>query len=232
MKRTIAVVPARSGSKGFRNKNIAKLNGKTLLELAVGVARDCEHIDEVIVSTDSPVYESIATAAGATSFGLRRPELSGDTVKSIAVVLDLLESMKDSADVLVLLQPTSPLRTPKEISDMVQMVQDQDVDAVVSLSRVNEPHPYKLKTMNDDGDIRPFIEKSDSEIPRQLLPQAFRLSGSIYVNTVSSLLSERTFLPEKTKGYVVNRCLNIDGEEDFLLLETLHRLQRVAVYGA
>jgi len=123
--KVLAIVPARCGSKGFPNKNIAKICNKTLLELAIQVGVECELVDDVYISTDCKEYEDIAIKAGAKSLGLREKYLASDTAKSINVVIDLINKLNKSYDYLVLLQPTSPIRTPQDIVSMLNVLQEK-----------------------------------------------------------------------------------------------------------
>ncbi|KQS89472.1 MULTISPECIES: cytidylyltransferase domain-containing protein [unclassified Rhizobium] len=220
--KVLAVVPARAGSKGFPNKNIAKIGGVTLLEWAVRVGKDCPLVSDVYVSTDSEAYESIGLAAGAKSAGLRPAHLASDSAKTVDVILDLLDQLPTRYDYVVLLQPTSPIRKAEDIAAMIAKVQEAQADAAVSVARLEEPHPHKLKAISDDGFIRPFIEGTSSEVPRQALPPAYLLNGALYVVRTSALQQYRTFLPAKTVAYVMGRGVNVDTPEDFVLLESMY----------
>lgn len=228
--KNIALIPARSGSKGFPDKNIAKLAGKTLIELAVKVAIDSKMIDEVFVSTDSSQYEKYALNAGAKSLGLRPQELAEDYVKTIDVALNFIENNPQEITNLILLQPTSPMRSPKQIDDMLIQLNHDKVDAVVTIEKVDEPHPYKMKKI-ENGYVKEFVSDSSSEMPRQLLPDVYKLTGGIYVNRIDSIIRDKTFLPAKTAGYLVGKSINIDSEEDYILLSALHEKDMIDVYG-
>ncbi|OBZ92232.1 hypothetical protein ADU59_27415 [Pararhizobium polonicum] len=220
--KVLAIVPARAGSKGFPNKNIAKIGGITLLEWAVRVAKDCPTISDIYVSTDSETYESIGIAAGAKSAGLRPTHLASDSAKTVDVVLDLLDRLGERYDYVVLLQPTSPVRHARDIDTMIAKIGENQANAAVSVARLEEPHPHKLKAIGDDGFIKPFIEGTSSEIPRQALPPAYLLNGALYVVRTAALLQYKTFLPAKTIPYVMGRGINVDTPEDFMLLESMY----------
>jgi len=229
--KVLAVVPARCGSKGFPNKNIASIGGKTLLELAVKVGIDCKIIDDLYISTDCKSYEDIALIAGANSLGLRPEEFATDKAKSIDVIIDLLEKIEEEYEYIVLLQPTSPVREPKDIELMIEKMQNSDADAIVSVVKLEEPHPYKLKAIDEDGNIRPFIDGTTSEVPRQSLPDAYALNGAIYVTRVNTILKEKTFLPHKTLPYVMSTNINIDSEEDFIFMKAMYESNKIKIYG-
>jgi len=229
--KTVAIVPARKGSKGFPNKNYAKIGSKTLIELAVILGKECPFIEEVYISTDSTEYESIALASGAKSVGLRRKTLSEDSTKTFDVVIDLLGRVYENYDLVLLLQPTSPLRMPEDIVNIMQLLKSTNADAAVSLEKIVEPHPYKMKRITENGIVKPLLENTSSEIPRQLLPEVYIPNGAFYLIKTDVLINKKTFLPENTVGYVMERSVNIDTECDFILLNELYRLGRVEIFG-
>lgn len=229
--KVLAIVPARCGSKGFPNKNIAKIGDKTLLELAIKVGVDCKLIDDVYVSTDCNNYEKIAIDAGANSIGLRPKELASDTAKSVDVIIDLINKIDKEYDYLVLLQPTSPIRTPNDIESMLNIVKEHDAKASVSVCKIEEPHPYKLKLLDDSGYVKSFIDGTTSEVSRQSLPDIYALNGSIYLTKIDTLLENKTFLPENTMPYIMEHNINIDSEEDFIFLEAMNERKKVTIWG-
>lgn len=226
----LAVVPARSGSKGFPNKNIASLNNVSLLEMAVLTGSGCKSVTDVYISTDSPEYEKIALGSGARSVGLRPANLASDTAKTSDVVLDMLGKLEKHYDYIVLLQPTSPLRTSDDIDNMLQLTISKNADACVSLNKIEEPHPHKMKSLTESGYVRPFLEGTTSEMPRQSLPPVYALNGAIYVVRTDVFIRQKSFLPENTLPYIMNRSINIDREEDFILLKSLFESGKISLY--
>ncbi len=220
--KVLAIIPARSGSKGFPHKNIAKLGGVTLLEWAVRAAKDCPAVSDVYLSTDSEAYEAIGLAAGAKSAGLRPAHLATDQAKTVDVVLDLLERLEERYDYVLLLQPTSPIRSAQDIEAMIARILEADAEAAVSVARLEEPHPHKVKAIGEDGFVRPFIEGASSEVARQSLPPAYLLNGALYVVSTAALLRDKSFLPKKTVPYVMPNRINVDTHEDFILLEAAY----------
>ena len=184
-------------------------------------------MDDVYVSTDCKEYENIALKAGAKSLGLRLPEFATDSAKSIDVVIDLINSLEEKYHYLVLLQPTSPIREPKDIDYMINLL---NVDACVSVSQFDEPHPFKLKSIDSNGYVKSFIDGTTSEVPRQSLPKVYALNGAIYITKVETILNEKTFLPKKTMPYIMNTNINIDSEEDFIFLEAMVQKKKVKVW--
>jgi CMP-N,N'-diacetyllegionaminic acid synthase len=227
----VAVVPARSGSKGFPGKNIATIKGRSLLELAVQAGVDSGCVDNVYVSTDSPEYEKIAVAAGAKSTGLRAADLADDKARTVDVLVDLLGRLP-SNDIVVLLQPTSPVRSLEDVDACVSLLLDSpDADAVVSVAPLDEPHPHKLTVIDGKGRLQLFLPGSAPDTPRQLLPPVYKPTGAVYVIRTAALRQERTFHPANTLPHIMEASVNIDAEMDFILLEALLEKGRVHVHG-
>jgi len=229
--KVLAIVPARCGSKGFIDKNIKKIENKTLLELAVEVGIDCPIVNDVYVSTDCKCYEDIALNAGCKSFGLRDESLSTDSSKTIDVVIDVIQKCSTSYDYVVLLQPTSPVRAPQDIENMIALIEKNNMDASVTISSFDEPHPYKLKSISSNGMVAAFINGKTSEIPRQLLPKVYALTGAIYIVRVNTVLENKTLLPKKTIPYIMKDNINIDSEKDFIYLDIMRKLNKVKIWG-
>ncbi len=229
--KVLAVVPARCGSKGFSHKNIARLGGMTLLELAVKVGIDCPDITDLYVSTDCKKYEDIAISSGAKSLGLRPKYLSGDDAKTIDVVLNLLETLSEEYEFIVLLQPTSPVRIPQDISEMLRLIREKEADACVTVQKIEEPHPYKLKKVSAEGYVSSFLDGKTSEVPRQQLPSVYALTGAVYIVKVEALKQTKSFFPKETVAYEIPMSVNVDTEEDFIFLEAMYKRQRIKIWG-
>lgn len=230
-KKVVAIIPARSGSKGFPHKNLAKIESKTLMELAIDIGRKCPEIDDTYVTTDSAEYEAIAIKAGARSLGLRPKSISGDDAKTVDAVIDVLDKTTQSYDYAVLLQPTAPIRMPEDVNRMLTTLSDQEANGIVSIEKIDEPHPNKMKRITTGGRIVPYIEGASSEIPRHMLPDAYKLNGAIYICRTDALIEKHTLLPDPVCGYVMNKGINIDTEEDFLLLKMLYDRQSIKIFG-
>lgn len=219
VRKVIAIIPARSGSKGIPDKNILKIGDKTLIEWAVSVAKSVPEIDEIIIDTDSKKYEKIALNIGASSFGLRPDCFATDNSKTVDSVLDLFEKNQelDSVEFIVLLQPTSPFRSGEEISAAIRVAQnDSTINALVSISLLEEPHPMKLKKINSTtGLLESYMDSGSSEMPRQTLDSVYRLSGDFYLVKKDALINSRSFFPEYTYPWIVDEGVNIDTLNDY-----------------
>jgi acylneuraminate cytidylyltransferase len=221
---TLTIIPARSGSKGILDKNIQKIGTKTLIEHAIDIANQA-NLEHIYINTDSPLYENIAINAGAKSLGLRPKYLSGDNIQTIDVVLDMLDTFKLQNlrfDNILLLQPTSPQRTKDEIVRLFNVMEETKADAVVSVSKIEEPHPYKLKSIQN-GYLVPFINNTNSELPRQKLPSVYKLTGAYYLIKADILYREKTFFPKNTIPMITKNVVNIDTENDLLFAQFLYQ---------
>lgn len=225
--KVLAVIPARGGSKGIPYKNLKKIAGLTLVEHAVRVALNCPLVYKTILSTDDPKIAKAGKRAGAEIPFLRPRRLAGDKSRTIDAVLHLLKNIKDEPEIILLLQPTAPVRSSKQASEALNLlINDEDADAVVSVVSLNEPHPLKTKTI-EDGRLKPYFPGADSQVPRQLLSKAYKLNGAIYAVKRNALLKEKSFLPKETIPYVMpaETGINIDSPFDLIILKSLVKVK-------
>lgn len=217
--KVVGLITARSGSKGFPHKNIALLNGISLIEHAVLVGKGSLSVQDVYISTDSTYYEKIAVAAGAKSLGLRPENLATDSARSIDVIKDFIGACDLLGDdIIVLLQPTSPVRTAKQIDSSVELHQKY-AESVTSVALVDEPNPYKLKVLDENNALRPLITGAVSEMPRQELPKSYQLTGGIYVSSVSNIMEKGSLFSDNTVPLIVRDFCNVDSEIDLEFLK-------------
>lgn len=221
---TLGVITARSGSKGMKDKNIRKLNDKPLIAYAIESALQSQYIDEVMVSTDSDIYAAIAKDYGASVPFLRSNKNSTDTAKSIDVVYEVLneyEKRNQLFDSVVILQPTSPLRTYKNIDAAFKLFYEKEADSVVSVCEC-EHSPLLSNTLSADLNLFGFI-KSGNNLRRQDLKKFYRLNGAIYISKVSILKNIRSFYGKKSYAYIMGQreSIDIDTELDFEYAEFL-----------
>lgn len=222
--RVCAVVPARGGSKGIPRKNLYELAGLSLVERSVRLARRCAVVDCVLVSTDDAETTAVAMRLDAATPRPRPAALATDSARSVDVIRNLVdESIVGENDCILLLQPTTPLRTLADI-DAACVVLDKEwenADAVVSVCDVDGPHPFKVQVIRD-GYLAGLMGH-DAAVPRQSLPDAYLPNGALYLAKVKSLLDEDTFLPRRSLPYVMEAAssINLDGPLDLLLLEAV-----------
>lgn len=221
--KNIAIIPARSGSKGLKDKNIKLMNGKPLLAYSIEAAKESEIFDEIMVSTDSQKYADIAIQYGANVPFLRSEENSSDNSGSWEAVLEVLRNYKDMGrgfDTICLLQPTSPLRTGNDIIEAYRTFQENDVNALTSVCEVAHS-PLWCMTLGEDRMLTEFKKRSD-DVPRQLLDTYYRLNGAIYIRQIK-YENEIRLIDDKEIAFVMDkrRSIDIDDEFDFAISEYL-----------
>ncbi len=218
----LALIPARSGSKGIPGKNTRDFCGAPLLHWTIRAARESGVAARVIVSTDDEAIAEIARAGGAEVPFLRPPEWALDDSPMIDVALgtlDLLAARESWEPAwLLLLQPTSPLRTAEDIQRAAALLAASDADAVVSVAPAKH-HPQWLQQLSPEGRLLPCAGTPSAR--RQDLPPVYALNGAIYLTRTATLRASRTFFPTTALGYVMapERSVDIDTEMDWKLAE-------------
>lgn len=224
MKR-IAIIPARSGSKGLKDKNIKLLNGKPLIAYSIECAKESKMFDKIFVSTDSKKYADIAMEYGADASFLRSEENSSDTAGSWDVVREVIERFREQGeeyDEIMLLQATSPLRIADDIVAAVELFHEKNASAVVSLTECDHS-PIWCNILPEDGSMDQFDRPEYKNLPRQMLPIYYRYNGAIYLVTAEELNKKDTMFESNCYAYVMpqERSIDIDTELDFMIAETI-----------
>ncbi|OIJ22378.1 acylneuraminate cytidylyltransferase [Anaerobacillus alkalidiazotrophicus] len=216
----LAIIPARGGSKGVPRKNIKNLAGKPLIGWTIDEAKKSKFIDKIVLSSDDQEIISIAEQLGCYVPFIRPKELSSDDTPGIEPVLHAIEKLPEY-DVVVLLQPTSPLRLAADIDQCIIEYIGNDCNACVSVTEVDKT-PYWMYKVNQKGSLEPLLENR-SVLRRQDAPKFYSLNGAIYVSSKENIKAERTFLTDKTRAYIMpkERSFDIDTQEDFLLCEMI-----------
>lgn len=221
----LAIIPARSGSKGLPNKNIKELCGKPLMAWSIEAGLQSKYIDEVVVSTDSKLYAEIAKNYGAQAPFLRPQELSLDTsttFDSIKHTIDFYKNqLNKTFDYTVLLEPTSPLRDTNDIDLMIERLLSNDNDSITSIGEISE-HPSIVKKIID-GRIVPFSNEILQTTRRQDNLPAYFPYGVAYIAKTEILLQEKTFYTERCDFFIIKRwqCYEIDDLFDFICIEAI-----------
>ena len=224
--KTLAVIPARGGSKGIPSKNIADLHGHPLIHYTIKEASKVPLFQRVFVSTDSEEIANVCTSLGLEVPFLRPESLGRDSVRTIDVVIDLLERLEqkygETYDQVCLLQPTSPLRLAEDIQGCLDLMKKDSPDSVVSLTLIDEPHPAKMKKIID-GTIQPYMEGTNSSIPRQELPKVYELNGAVYLTKTIVLREQHSFFGENSIPYFMpmERSVNINHPMDMKMAELI-----------
>ena len=220
----LAVIPARGGSKEIPKKNIKLLNGKPLIYWSIKQALLSRSVSRVVVSTDDPEIAEIALEYGADVPFMRPSELSCDESSSYSVVTHALSEVTGYQGVL-LLQPTSPLRTVGHIDELLKFAKDNDADSVVSVSEVKQ-HPFLMHYMNESNRLKrvvPLGENSEQILRRQNLPRVFMLNGAMYYGKSRWILESGSLCGDGSLGYEMDEIcsLDIDSVSDWELAENL-----------
>lgn len=230
--RTLAVVPARGGSKGVPRKNIAPLLGKPLLAYTIEPALDAATLTDVVVSTEDEEIADVARRLGALVPFLRPPELATDEARSLPVVQHAVEEMERRTgtryDVIVMLQPTTPLRTAADIDAGVRLLLETGADSVCTVVDVEGHHPFRMKRMLGDGRLINYIDQGFEDMrPRQELPPVYIRAGALYINRRAVVMEQGTLVGRDCRGVVVPaaRAVNIDTPLDLLVAEHLLRAE-------
>jgi len=224
--KNIAIIPARSGSKGLENKNIKLLNGKPLIAYSIDAAIESNMFLDVIVSTDNQYYADIAKQYGANVPFLRDESLAGDNISTNIVIQDVLERVKDKKyENFMILQPTSPLRRAEDIIKALNMFAEKKANSVISVCET-EHSPLYTGIIPESLSIDGFLEK-DIKFRRQDLPKYHRLNGAIYLSKIDYFLRYKNLYKKKSYAYIMDkkRSIDIDDELDFLIAETILRNQ-------
>ncbi len=225
--RVLGVIPARGGSKGIRQKNLAKLGGKPLLQYTLEAASASRELDRLVLSTED---EEIA--AFGREFGIevpfRRPKsLSGDRISAWEVIRHAVERLDRNEgyrpDVVMTLQPTSPLRQTRHIDEAIREFRRRRVDSVIGVCRVKE-HPYEVVAFTA-GRMRRAVEPLRRVRGRQDYPEFFYINGAIYLTRRDVLLRPGPGYGTKVWGYVMDfvSSFDIDTPEDLVVAESLVR---------
>ncbi|MEA3494752.1 MAG: acylneuraminate cytidylyltransferase family protein, partial [Bacteroidota bacterium] len=226
----LAIIPARGGSKGLKDKNIINLAGKPLIAWTIEVAQNSKYIDEIFVSTDSEKIQKTVENFGLRIPFLRPEHLSTDNSKSIDVIFHVLDYYSQTSILFqhfILLQPTSPLRTVEDIDNAIELYFQKKAEAVVSVRQVSQP-PYLMNTIADDLNMKDFINKKVSNSIRQEMPDYYWINGAIYLANVNFYRENKSLYGDKTFAYIMpkERSVDIDEKIDLLLAEQLLKLKK------
>lgn len=224
----VAIIPARAGSKGIKNKNLRKISGKSLVEIAILEAKKSKYITKIIVSTDSPLIFSEALKLNANSKCLRPNELSDDSALVSSVVLHEISAnnINLSTDVIVLLQPTSPLRDSDDIDNAIELFIKMG-RSIVSVSKVSE-HPIFMREIASDGRLISLLNKN-STIRRQDLSEIYIVNGAIYINPANDYHTDIS-LNDNEYPYImsVDKSVDINNFDDLYKARLLYKTKNQA----
>ncbi|PXV91861.1 CMP-N-acetylneuraminic acid synthetase [Lachnotalea glycerini] len=221
MSKVLAIIPARSGSKSVKNKNIREINGKPMIAYSIEHAKASKLIDRVIVSTDSEVYAKIAREYGAETPFIRPAEYALDTSLDLEVFEHALSFLEEKEgyipDLVVQLRPTYPIRKVQDIDNMItRMLGDKTIDSMRCIAPAKEIS-YKMWHKLKDGSLSPIMKeiKECYNMPRQQLPDVFYQNACIDVIRTDVITKNHSMSGDKIVGYEMEENFDIDTEEEF-----------------
>lgn len=223
-KKILAIIPARSGSKGLKDKNIKLLNGKPLIAYTIEAAQKSNIFEDIVVSTDSKQYAQIAMQYGAT-VPFRRPDsLATDMTSSTEVIIHALEELEKQGktyDYFMLLQPTSPLRNEMDILKSIDLLLEKNANTIVSVCEC-EHSPVFAKQLGSDHRLDGFLSDIKNS-RRQDIEPYYRLNGAIYLSNVTYFNKDRSFYRYNSYAYIMKKInsIDIDDLHDFWITEYL-----------
>jgi CMP-N,N'-diacetyllegionaminic acid synthase len=220
----LAIIPARGGSKRLPRKNLLDLCGKPLIAWSIEAALKSKYISKVIVSSDDEEILNIAKEYKA-DFIKRPDELASDTATTFDALKHTLKNV-GKYDYVVLLQPTSPLRSEKHINEAIELLKEKNADAIISVCEM-EHSPLWSNTLNEDLNMSNFLRDEVLNKRSQDLPKYYRLNGAIYICKTEELLENKGFfIKENIYAYKMDKkhSVDIDEEIDFIIAREIKKL--------
>ena len=226
-KKLLAIVTARGGSKRLPGKNTLKLAGKPMIAWSIEAALESKFIDKVLVTTEDEDIANIAREFGAEVPFMRPNELASDSASSIDAVIHAIQALKDlhsdSYEYIILLQPTSPLRTSQHIDEAVGLLLDRNAEGIVSICEADnlkmKANPFPVG-MDENGKIykksdHSSTNKRDLHSNGKEFDKEYRINGAIYLCKTSVLIKELTFFHGTSYAYVMDPSESIDIDYDY-----------------
>jgi len=221
----LAIIPARGGSKGIQRKNIKKLNGKPLIAYSIETALQCDRINRIAVTTEDDEIYNYANTYDINV--IKRPkELAKDDSPTLPVLQHTIDYLKTSShfqpDIIVLLQPTSPLRTVEDIDNCIDKLIFERCDTVVSIKKISHPIEW-IVTKDEHDKIKHFIPRKKNLRRQDSNIQIFLPNGAVYVFWLATIMERKMIYGPDTRAYVMpdKRSIDIDSEFDFFIAEKI-----------
>jgi CMP-N-acetylneuraminic acid synthetase len=225
----LGIIPARGGSKGVIGKNTRLVAGEPLIAYSIQAAQASRSLTYFLTTTDDERIAEVAERYGSPV--LRRPaDLAQDDTPMVPVVLHALDQAEKATerfyDLVVLLQPTSPIREGSDIDAVIHMFEGEpELEGVISVCAMDDAHPARMYHLDEAGWMEPLWSEWETA-RRQDLPVVYYRNGAIYAIRRSTLVEQRTLMSRRKKAYVmpVERLANIDDERDLVITEALVKL--------
>lgn len=215
----LALIPARGGSKGVPRKNVRIVQNKPLIAWTIEEAKKSKYIDKVILSSDDEEIMKVAAKWGCEVPFVRPAHLAEDQTPGIDPVLHAIDILPEY-DYVILLQPTSPLRTVDDIDQAIEFCFSKNALACISVCETTESPHWMYRVMDDH--LKPIINDNGTKYARrQDLPPTYIINGAIYIAECTWLKESKSFLTDDTVAYVMDstRSLDIDNEVDLIVFE-------------
>jgi CMP-N,N'-diacetyllegionaminic acid synthase len=228
--KVLAVIPARGGSKGLPDKNILQFNGKPLIVWTIIESKKSKYIDRVVLSSEDDHIIKISKENNLDVPFIRPQSLSHDNISGLDVVLHTIEEI-NGFDIIVVLQPTSPLRSVNDIDNTIKRLIDEKANACITLKESGKS-PYWMFELDSKDKLIPVIKTNELITIRQELPKTFEVNGAVYVARTNWFVKNKLFINDETIAYVMppERSIDIDTLYDFNFAEFLHKkLKRLSV---
>lgn len=225
-KKVFAFIPARAGSKRMPGKNIANFNGKPLIAHSIEQANEAKYVDQVFVSTESQEIADVSIKYNANVPFLRPQELAQDTSNTVDAVLHYLDYMNTTEegipDILVVLQPTSPLKTAADIDSAIELLANSSARKVYSVCAFKKS-VFWLRSINNAGILENFMDQFEQPDNFDLQKPVYILNGAIYAYYADDILESKQIDDKMIAAYVMpqERSIDIDWEYEFICAESL-----------
>lgn len=220
--RVLGLIPARGGSKGVPNKNIRSVDGQPLISYSIEIGQQSKLISNLIVSTDSDEIIKVVKAYNC-DFYKRNYKNAQDDTPIEPVISEVLANIKTNFDLIVLLQPTAPIREADDIDNIIKMfIENDGLESVVSVVELEDIHPARMYSLSKDNEmiaLNPLLERKR----RQDLKPVYLRNGAIYATRVSAFTKNNVLISNSKKAYVMpeSKWANVDTERDLLITELL-----------
>jgi CMP-N-acetylneuraminic acid synthetase len=227
-KKILAIIPARGGSKRLKQKNILTLDEKPLIAYSIEAANASKYVDKVILSSEDDRIIKVAKEWGAEVPFVRPQELAQDHTRSIDVVTHALQTLEDNYDAVILLQPTSPLRTTKDIDNAIEDFYAKEATSIIGVCEM-EHSPIWANTLDESMSMEGFLDDKYNNSRSQDLPPYYRINGAFYMSKVNSVLENETFFVKKNiYAYLMSQedSVDIDTRLDFIVAQAILKERR------
>lgn len=211
----VAIIPARGGSKGIPKKNLINFRGKPLIQWSIEAALQSKYITDVVISSDSDEILS-ESKKNDKVITLKRPSfLAQDQSRTEPVLLHALENLEKKYNYLILLQPTSPLRTAEDIDKAFEKIFEAKTDTLISVTSLDF-HPFKTFTISNSGYLKGIINNDYPFFSRQQLPKTYKANGAIYIIETNIFINNKSLITEQTIPFEMSneKSLDIDTLDD------------------